>query len=204
MQGLVVCKNADLFTIEKDDQNFLLKPSGKTKAKGVFVGDIVEFDDNITKVFDRKNLLIRPPVANIDRMFIVISQTPKPDFVLVDKIIIYCILNDILPIIVINKSDKCSEEFTQKVKYEYGHSYQILHTSAIQNKVMELENEIKGLCVLAGQSAVGKSSLINAILKSDGEKVGSLSKKIERGKQTTRIVKLFNINGNYLADTCLL
>ncbi len=201
MQGLVVCKNADLFTVEFDDKFYNLRPSGKTKAKGIFVGDRVEFAENITKVLPRKNLLIRPPVANIDRIFVVISQLPKPDFVLVDKILIYCMLTAIEPIIVVNKLDQCSREFVEKIVEDYGKDYQIIKVCAKDGDVQDLKKEIKGLCVLAGQSAVGKSSLINAIFENDDEMVGSLSKKIERGRQTTRIVKLFKIGKNYLADT---
>lgn len=201
MQGLVVCKNADLFTVESQDALYNLKPSGKTKAKGIFVGDNVEFDENITSVLPRKNLLIRPPVANIDRIFIVISQSPKPDFVLVDKILIYCALNGIEPLIVINKLDLCDEQFIEKVEEDYGHCYKLLKVCAKDGKVESLLNEIQGLCVMAGQSAVGKSSIINALFNNNNETVGSLSKKIERGKQTTRIVKLFKIGDNYLADT---
>ncbi len=199
MQGLVVCKNADLFTVESQDKFYNLKPSGKTKAKGIFVGDRVEFDENITKVLHRKNLLIRPPVANIDRMFIVLSQSPKPDFVLVDKILVYCALNDIEPFIVINKLDLCGQEFIKNVEEDYR-DYQIIKVCAVDGNIESLVSEIQGLCVMAGQSAVGKSSIINAINKSDSEMVGSLSK-IKRGKQTTRIVKLFKIGKNYLADT---
>ncbi len=200
MQGLVITKNADLFSVECDDKIFTVKPSGKTKGKGIFVGDKVEFSDVITGVMPRRNLLIRPPVANIDRIFIVIAPIPKPDLVLVDKIIIYCVLNAIEPIIVLNKKDLASQEFIDKIDREYAHSYKIVKVSAKNGDVEELKEQITGLCVMAGQSAVGKSSIINAILGND-EKVGSLSKRTERGRQTTRLVKLFKINGEYLADT---
>ena len=182
MQGLVITKNADLFSVESGDKIYNIKPSGKTKEGGIFVGDRVEFDENITKVLPRKNLLIRPPVANIDRIFIVLSPSPKPDFVLVDKLIIYCVLNDIEPILVLNKIDLAKGDFVKDVYQDYGDSFKIGEVCAKSKNVQPLANEIKGLCVLAGQSAVGKSSLINALLDSD-EKIGNLSKKIERGKQ---------------------
>ena len=88
MKGLVIKKNANLFSVECDGEIFHLSPSGKTKAGGIYVGDYVEFDENITKVLPRKNLLIRPPMANIDKLFIVFAPSPKPDFVLIDKMII--------------------------------------------------------------------------------------------------------------------
>ena len=200
MEGVVITKNADLFSVDCDGKTFLVRPSGKTKATGIFVGDRVEFDQTITKVLQRKNLLIRPPVANVEKMFITFSQLPKPDFVLIDKIIIYCILNDIIPILVINKSDILDDEFVDKVKKDYSH-YKVLLISALKGEITSLEEELHGMCVLAGQSAVGKSSIINALLKNGGEKVGAISKKLARGKQTTRLVKLFKINGSYLADT---
>lgn len=201
MKGLVVVKNANLFEVECENQKYSLKPSGKTKAGGIFVGDQVEFGENITKVLKRKNLLIRPPVANIDKMFIVFAPAPKPDFVLVDKMIIYCHLNDIEPVLVINKSDLCNEEFIDNIKKSYEKHYKILILSAKNKNLQNLEKEIKGICVLAGQSAVGKSSIINALFKKENlAEVGSLSK-IERGKQTTRLVKLYKVGEGYLADT---
>ena len=201
MKGLVIKKNANLFSVECDGQVVHLSPSGKTKTGGIYVGDYVEFDENITKVLPRKNLLIRPPMANIDKLFIVLAPSPKPDFVLIDKMIIYCHLNDIVPCIVVNKQDLCDEDFAEKIKQDYS-SYDILFLSAKKGNSDELKNSVEGICALAGQSAVGKSSLINALF-GDEEKteIGSLSAKIERGKQTTRLVSLYKIGNGYLADT---
>jgi len=201
MKGLVIKKNANLFSVECDGQIFHLSPSGKTKASGIYVGDYVEFEENITKVLPRKNLLIRPPMANIDKLFIVLAPTPKPDFVLVDKMIIYCHLNDISPCIVVNKKDLCDEEFANKINEDYA-CYDVLFLSAKNESPEELENSIQGICALAGQSAVGKSSLINAIFKDETKtETGTLSAKIERGKQTTRLVSLYKVGNGYLADT---
>lgn len=202
MKGLVISKNANLFEVEFEEKKYSLKPSGKTKAGGIFVGDQVEFDENITKVEKRKNLLIRPPVANIDKMLIVIAPTPKPDFVLVDKLIIYCHLNEILPVLVVNKNDLINEDFKEKIEKSYKKHYKIMFLSAKNGNIDEIIEEINGICVLAGQSAVGKSSIINAIFKQENlAVVGSLSTKVERGKQTTRLVRLYKVGKGYLADT---
>lgn len=203
MKGLVTNKNANLFIVESGGQTYKLSPSGKTRAKGIYVGDYVEFEESIYSVCERKNILIRPPVANIDKMLIVIAPSPKPDFVLVDKIIVYCHLNDIKPVIVVNKNDLDDGRLAQEVDEYYRGAYKIISLSAKNSDLSELENEIDGICVFAGQSAVGKSSLINALFqKEDIASVGELSKKIERGKQTTRMVNLYKVkDGAYIADT---
>lgn len=202
MTGLVITKNANLFEVECGEQVYLLKPSGKTKAGGIFVGDQVEFNENITKALKRKNLLIRPPVANIDKMFIVFAPTPKPDFTLIDKMLVYCQLNNIEPILVVNKFDICEDNFIQIVKKSYDKHYKMLVLSAKNYELSMLEKEIKGICVLAGQSAVGKSSIINALFKKENlAEVGNLSAKVERGKQTTRLVRLYKVGEGYIADT---
>ncbi len=199
MKGLIVEKNAGLFSVESEEKIFNLRPSGKTKEKGLYVGDYVEFDQNITFCHPRKNLLIRPPLANLDRLFIVIAPSPRPDFALIDKLTIYCLCNDIEPIIVVNKIDKADEEFLNLVKLNYS-SFKVILVSAKCGQVQPLAKEISGISAFAGQSAVGKTSLINSLLQIE-EKVGSLSKKVARGKQTTRVVKLFKYNGGYIADT---
>lgn len=200
--GMVITKNANLFEVECENEIYSLKPSGKTKAGGIFVGDQVEFGENITKVIKRKNLLIRPPVANIDKMFIVLAPIPKPDFALVDKMIVYCHLNDIQPVIVINKKDLCDDNFIEIIEKSYKNHYKTLFLSARSGNIEDLQNEISGICVLAGQSAVGKSSIINALFKKENlAEVGNLSAKVERGKQTTRVVKLYKVGEGYIADT---
>lgn len=201
MKGIVIKKNANLFSIVSGDKTYDIMPSGKTKEMGVFVGDKVEFNETITSVKDRKNLLIRPPIANLDKMFIVIAPSPKPDFVLVDKMLVYCYINKIIPYMLVNKCDLASSEFLSEIEKDYSKFLKILKISA-KDKILEtLENEIDGICALAGQSAVGKSSIINAIFDNEVASTGNLSKKIERGKQTTRIVSLYQIGSGFLADT---
>lgn len=203
-RGLVLKKQANLFTIKLENGQIFDCVARKTlKKEGVFVGDYVVLDAAlaVSKIEKRKNILIRPPVANIDKMFIVVAPIPKPDLYTIDKLVLFCVLNSIKPVICVNKSDldlKCCED----IKKIYKDILPVLIFSSLDETVLKLKNEIKGICVLAGQSAVGKSSIINALKKESVCEVGDFSKKIERGKQTTRTVQLFDFgDNNYLADT---
>jgi ribosome biogenesis GTPase len=201
MEGKVIKKNANIFTIESEGKIFELKPSGKTKGDGIYVGDDVVFDQTITSVKQRKNILIRPPMANIDKLFIICSCTPKPDFVLIDKLFVYAFFKNITPVLVVNKMDIADKEFAQEIEKTYSKVAKIIYVSAKLENIKDLLEEIEGVCAFAGQSGVGKSSLINALCGKNETEVGDLSSKLDRGKQTTRIVNLYKFEKGYLADT---
>lgn len=202
--GLVLKKQADLFTIEiSNGEEKTCVARKNLKKEGIFVGDRILLDENdaICKVEGRKNILIRPPVANIDKIFIVLAPVPKPDLYLVDKMILFCKVKNIEPVVCINKTD-LDADYCEKVARIYEKIANVLTFSTLNESVKVILGEIKGICVLAGQSAVGKSSIINALKGEDLAKVDTFSKKIERGKQTTRTVQLFKFGQNkYLADT---
>lgn len=188
-------------------------PFGNVKKNlRIVVGDEVELDkiENdskfvIKQVYPRKNQLVRPVVANIDQLIIVIAPKPQPDLLLVDKLIIYCMMNDIEPIIVLNKVDIMKESEIEDFKNQFKNvATHILITSAVENtNIQELKTLLKGkLSVFAGQSAVGKSSLLNALNLNLNINTNVLSKKIERGKHTTRTVEIYLLENNILiADT---
>lgn len=202
-RGLVLKKEADLFEVEVQGQKFSCIARKNMRREGVFVGDYVFLDDEntICKIDKRKNLLVRPPVANINKMFIVIAPTPKPDFYLVDKLILFCKLNNITPILCINKFD-LDKKSCKNMQNFYKKILKTFIFCSFDESVQALKKEISGLCVLAGQSAVGKSSIINALKKEMVTKVDTFSKKIERGKQTTRTVQIYSFGDNkYLTDT---
>ncbi len=201
MSGLVLKKNADKFTVEIDGRTSIML-ARNLKKEGIFVGDKVECQNGvIERVLERKNLLIRPPLANVDTMIIVVAFQPKPDFLLVDKLLVFCMVKGIIPILCVNKSD-LSENFVSDVKKIYKNVVDIVSISTLDGSVMKLKKYIKGITALAGQSAVGKSSIINALLGEKLATIGDFSKKVMRGKQTTRLVELYDLkNGNYLADT---
>lgn len=200
-KGLVVKKNANLFFI--GDEAFLARKN--LKNDGIFVGDVVEYDEKqktIEKVLPRKNLLVRPPIANLDKMFIVLASTPKPDFYLIDKLITFCKANDISPVLIVNKKDILNEDLKKDLQKTYKNVLPICFVSAKDEDVKQILKHVKGVCAFAGQSAVGKSSLINSILGEKKEEIGELSSKTDRGKQTTRLVTLYKVSKNdYLADT---
>lgn len=203
MKGVVVKKNADLFDVKFGQMHFSCTARGNLKKEGVFVGDKVEFDKTnliIESVSKRKNLLIRPPIANLDKMIIVIAEKPAPDLYLVDKLILFCFVNDIMPILCVNKVDD-STLFFEKIEKIYKNITKVIKTSALKKDVSSLEKNLSGVCAFAGQSAVGKSSLINAIFNEERERIGHFAKKVERGKQTTRTVTLYKTEKGYIADT---
>ncbi len=163
----------------------------------------------ITEVFERKNSLIRPPMANLDNMFIILSAcSPLPDTVYADKLTAICIHNNIKPIIVITKS-----ELDDKLSHELYSIYSSVgfDTFIVSSKngggIDELGEYIRihtpnTTSAFAGASGAGKSTLINTLFPSLDCEVGQISQRIERGKNTTRKIQLFRLDNNaYLADT---
>ena len=207
MKGRVTVKNSDIFQIETENGVYNVASRGKHKNDGIFVGDEVLFDIEklvIEKLIPRKNLLIRPNLANLSKLFIVIAFVPKPDFAIVDKLILFSYVYDIEPILVINKTDITDQNFFNKVENIYKNVLKIIYTSAEKNEgIQKLHDEIKNnICAFAGQSAVGKSALITKIYPQSQAIVGELSKKIQRGKNTTRTANLYKLEQNtFIADT---
>ncbi len=172
------------------------------------VGDEVkiEFLENkyvIQEVYPRRNALTRPLVANVDQAFIVMSAK-EPDFsyTLVDRLIFLISLENIEPIIVMTKTDLVDEEFIKNVENEYKNSnYKFLALNKF-DEANQLESMIaNNISVLAGQSGVGKSSILNRIEKDFSLETQEISKALGRGKHTTRHNQLYNIAGGWLADT---
>lgn len=176
----------------------------------ILVGDNVEIIENIyskdkfiiTKVYDRKNFIPRPKIANIDILLILIAPLPKPDFLLVDKLLIYCEINNIHPIIVINKCDIASADFVNSIKDEYKYYDTFVISAKDLIATSDIYNVLKGkTTAVCGQSAVGKSSLINCLIPNIQLQTQGLSEKICRGKHTTRVNQIFLNNDFFIADT---
>ena len=182
----------------------------KNQNKGGFIlaGDWVKLCPSdraggemvIEKIKERKNRFIRPAIANIDQLFIVIASYPQPDLKMVDKLIVNGLSQNIDPIICLNKSDINSPDFVNQISAQYKHR-KIVHLSGQDGQIDAMIPLIKNkLTALCGQSAVGKSTIINAILGNSARKTQGLSQ-IGRGKNTTTDTQLFSVFGGLVADT---
>ncbi len=157
----------------------------------------------IEKILPRKNELVRPYVANVDVTVIVIAPVPKPDYYLVDKIIINCYKDNIEPVLCVNKSDLISDVELKRLTNGYGIINGFSVSAYTGDGLNELKEYMSGkLVCLAGQSAVGKTSLLNALTGGNVE-TGSISRRIERGKNTTRHTEIYDLDANTeIIDTC--
>ncbi len=173
------------------------------KDVDVYVGDLVDVENNvIEKVYPRKNVLIRPYIANVDTLMITVAATPLPDWTLVEKLILNCHTQKINAAIVLNKCDLLSVSERESMMSSYK-GFDIFYFSCKTGEgITELKEYSKDkLICFAGQSAVGKSSIINLLTDKNLE-IGELSKKIQRGKNTTRQIEIFETKFGQIADTC--
>lgn len=206
LKGRVIKGVASKFFVDTPEGVKTCFARKKLKLDGpIFVGDYVTIEKDrdsfvIEEVSERRNVLIRPYVSNIDICFIVIAPEPEPDFILVDKVIVNCLQQSVKPVLVINKNDIGKIDMSEYIKVA-----EIIECSAETgyniDKIVSMARG-KTSC-FAGQSAVGKSSLLNAILESDELEVGELAKKILRGKNTTRKTEIFTVEKDtFIVDTC--
>lgn len=192
------------------------------KAKGIFrqqkmkplVGDDVEIDiiseekktGNVVAILPRKNALIRPAVANVDQALLIFAAaSPNPNFNLLDRFLVMMGRQDVPVILCFNKCDLITEEQQQEIAAIYEASgCKILFVSAKKELgLKELQEILEGkTTTVAGPSGVGKSSLINLLAPEACMETGEISKKIERGRHTTRHAELIQLKGDgYIMDT---
>lgn len=215
-EGLIVKALSGFYYVEETATGTIYECRGRGVFRNVdispLVGDHVVFQIEahqkgyITEVFPRKNELVRPPIANVDQVILVFS-VKDPDFnqLLLDRFLAIIESCGIEPVIVLSKCDLLArhDELDAYIAYYRSIGYQVLKTNqndqqSIQMLLTVLDQKIS---VLAGQSGVGKSSLINAINPMFKLQVDAISKALGRGKHTTRHVELFKVGGGFLADT---
>ena len=203
--GQVYKAHSNKYLVKTDDGLIKCDARGllKIKSDGILTGDIVEVENTtILSVKPRKNKLIRPSVANVDLIVAVLSPQPKPDFYLIDKLLINSIKENIDFCIVLNKSDIESNIY-QEVVNEYANLGIKIMSVSSNNKdgIDQLKELLKDkLSVFAGQSAVGKTSITNAMFNLE-LKTGEVSEKIERGRHTTTRSEIFEYEGIKVIDS---
>ncbi len=220
MVGRIIEGLGGLYTVRCDDAGEINLI--QCRAKGVFrhegisplVGDIVEIDvsageDNavISEIFERENSLIRPPMANLDCVFVSLAAAkPMPMLDTVDKLVAILEHNDIEPVIVIGKCELDRERSREIVETYEKAGYRAFALSCETGEgvpeIREFISSRRGVMAMAGASGVGKSTLLNKLFPTLKLSTGGVSRKTERGRHTTRAVTLNEVgDGAFFADT---
>ncbi len=209
--GRIVRSLGGTYTVEMPDGLYQCRARGifrKNEIKPV-VGDMVsierlsEGEGFIQAVGERKNLFIRPPLANIDTMLFVLSVTqPVPNFTVTDKLIAIAEYKGITPVIVVTKADFTGGEKIAQIYQKAGFDVCIVNNGTGEG-VDDVMRLITGkICAFTGNSGVGKSSLLNNLDKQIQADTGEISEKLGRGRHTTRHVELYQLGQEtYIADT---
>ncbi len=215
-EGIITKGVGSFYTVYSFDENryYTLRARGVFRKEKITptVGDRVSFtledDENgvMEKIHDRKNILIRPSVSNVSNIIIVASiKDPDIKFSLLDKMIINSSIKDVNIIVCFNKADLSSEEEMKKIEKIYENTkIKMVFTSAEEKKgIEELRSILKGkVSVFMGVSGAGKSSLLNELFPNTNAKTSEVSRKIKRGRHTTRHSELFMYEkGVFIADT---
>lgn len=214
-KGRIIKSLSGFYYVNNENGTFQCKGRGVFRKKKItpLVGDLVTFelDENdegyILEVESRENELLRPPIANVSQAMIV-SSAKKPDFrtKLLDRFLVLIESVGIIPIVVVTKMDLVNDEeqtLIEKYKQDYENiGYQFLTFSKqVNDNQYLLDYFSEQITVIAGQSGVGKSSILNALSPSLNLKTADISQSLGRGRHTTRHVELLELNGGLVADT---
>lgn len=215
-EGRIMKALSGFYYVQSGEELYACKGRGLFRKQKItpLVGDFVVFDKSadsegyIQEIKPRKTELSRPPIANVDQAMIVSSVNMPPfSSLLLDRFLVFIESKQIQPIIVINKVDLADEEELEMIK-EYKTIYEkvgyrvLLFSAKQRDDMMDIKTLFQEkITVFAGQSGVGKSSILNAIKPSLTLETAHISKSLGRGRHTTRHVELLNINGGLVADT---
>lgn len=208
MVGKIIKIISNDYSVLVKDEIIICKPCGKLrhlKEKPV-VGDYVVIDylqKYIMEIKPRKNQLTRPPVSNIDQA-IIITSVKEPDFSsnLLDKLLVNIEFSNILPIICFTKLDLLNEEEKKSIKVIIDYYKKIGYKVYLNSEIDDLKKIFKNkVSIFTGQSGAGKSTLLNRLDDNINLKTAPISKALNRGKHTTRVVELINLLDGFIADT---
>ena len=213
MEGSILRGIGSFYTVlcDEDGQEYTLRAQKKLRHQKLtpMVGDRVRFtpgqgEENgwLEEILPRKSLMLRPSVANVDMLMLVVASVPQPDLLLVDKLILRANAGNMQPAICVNKID-LGDDLARQIEREYaGTQLRVFAVSAQTGEGVEaLREAMRGkVTCLAGQSAVGKSSLLNRLFGLELE-TGGLSRKTERGRHTTRRSEMMALDGMFVLDT---
>lgn len=210
LTGLITKAISGFYYVEVADVLYECKARGIFRKKGMnpCVGDAVIITlqqdgyATVEEVLPRKNILVRPPVANLDRLFIISSVAePAPNTLIIDKIAAVAMSKHIEPIVIFSKSDLAKSDELMEIYAKSGIKtlkYSIKEPKGKEEIYSLLRNKISAF---TGNTGVGKSSLLNSIFPELNIETGEISKKLGRGKHTTRHSELYKVGGGYVADT---
>lgn len=211
MNGIIVKAISGFYYVSALGKEYECRARGSFRKSGAspLVGDRVEFEavggngGTVNEILPRKNFLSRPPVANIDRLFIVSAfENPPPNEYIIDRLTAAAVFHGIEPIIVFNKCD--AGDFTEWENIYRSSGFKVFTVSAESGEgIDKLKKEFSvGISVLTGNSGVGKSSILNCVFGNNALKTGEISEKLGRGRHTTRHTELLLLpDGGYVADT---
>ena len=215
-KGRILNLFSDRYQIAVGEKIYNCIARGKWKKEQISptVGDIVEItitDENknegvMEEIYPRTNTLKRPKISNLTQIIFVVSMNmPKPDLLLLDKQLVFAMWKKINPVICLNKVDLANPEEVLKIANIYQNAgYRVIQTNAKRKENIETIKAIlkNNITAFAGNSGVGKSTLINDIFEQNITEEGDISLKNKRGKNTTTSVTLYEIEPNsYVADT---
>lgn len=206
--GVVLKGIGGFYYVLRDEKVYECKAGGRLRLGDIspVAGDMVTFelsgeDGLITSIKPRKNSLDRPPVANIDTLFIVASQAPpSTDTLLIDKVTVIAANQDIETVILLNKCDIDTSDELYDTYTSVG--FKVIRVSSVTGEGIEEIKELvrDKISCFTGNSGIGKSSILNCLMPERGLLVGHISK-IERGRHTTRQSELFPCLGGFVIDT---
>ncbi len=211
MTGIIIKALSGFYYVIAEGNEYTCKARGSFRKMGVspLVGDRVQleaapdFTGVITEILPRSSVLARPPVANIEKLFILSAfSSPAPNTFIIDKLTVIARHNSIEPIIVFNKSDMGDFSRLEGIYKKAG--FKVFVISAATGEGIEaLRRELKdSVSAFTGNSGVGKSSVLNALLGENLIATGEVSEKLGRGRHTTRHCEIYPLeNGGFVADT---